>query len=327
MKFFVPVLFALYLTLCPAFSETVATTVSSLNINGADYYDIKILPVPSGDILLPVKQITKIFNLPSEINHSQKEISFTNFEDEKVTVNKNGVFLNNSKISVGQKFLKDGIIEINEFYIDKNLAGKIFNSEFSVDTNTLSTEVKNKFDKEDVRVSGVPVAVSWQSHTLKTKRSGFCPLQCVDKGYYEVKLDGDNLHTNLSPLNNLKQAIYVEPMKTTRVEFPLKSSVGNISGKLNIVDDFNRNMQVTDFIISLFDTEGKEVAYSTVDASGGYYFSGISPGKYKIALDNNFVNDYNLIPDTKKGEIAVDIPYVYKEFVELNIQDLIYKCY
>ncbi len=233
--------------------------------------------------------------IPSNSRHS---INFT--------FNDTFAFSNNGLQSVGTTSPNEGFVEIAAF-IDKNH--------------------NNKFDKEDIKVAGVPVAVSWKSHTIKTKRSGFCPLQCVDKGYYEVKLDGDNLHTNLSPLNKLKQAIYVEPMKTTRVEFPLKSSVGNISGKLNIVDDFNRNMQVTDFIISLFDTEGKEVAYSTVDASGNYYFSGISPGKYKIALDKNFVNDYNLIPDTENGEISVDIPYVYKEFVELNNQDLIYKCY
>ena len=85
-------------------------------------------------------------------------------------------------------------------------------------------------------------------------------------------------------------------------------------------------MVITDFIVSLFDMEGQEVAYSTVDNSGNYYFSGISPGKYKIALDQNFVNDYNLTPDIEQGEIMIDIPYVYKDFVELNNQDLIYTC-
>ncbi len=57
----------------------------------------------------------------------------------------------------------------------------------------------------------------------------------------------------LLPETDLKQAIYVEPGKTTRVEFPLKSTVGNISGKLLIEDDFERKMPVNDFIVSLFE--------------------------------------------------------------------------
>ena len=146
------------------------------------------------------------------------------------------------------------------------------------------------------------------------------------KGFYDVSLDSDNMHANLSAQKKSEEYIYVEPQKTTRVEFPLKSSVGNITGKLLISDDFNRKMNISDFIISLYDETGAEVAYSTVDDAGNYYFSGISPGQYKISLDKNFINDYSLIPDEQYGEISVSIPYVYKKFVELKEQNLIYKC-
>ncbi len=233
--------------------------------------------------------------IPSNARHS---INFT--------FNDTFAFSDNGLQSIGTTSPNEGFVEIAA-YIDKN---------------------KNKiFDKDDIKVANVPITVSWKSHSIKTKRSGFCPLQNVEKGYYEVKLDGDNLHANLSPETDLKQAIYVEPGKTTRVEFPLKSTVGNISGKLLIEDDFERKMPVNDFIVSLFDEEGCEIAYSTVDDSGNYYFSGISPGRYKIALDKNFINDYNLTPDNEKGEITIDIPYIYKEFAEFQNQNLIYKCY
>ena len=86
-------------------------------------------------------------------------------------------------------------------------------------------------------------------------------------------------------------------------------------------------MNITDFIVSLFDANGDEVAYSTVDDAGNYYFSGISPGQYKIMLDKSFIDDYSLIPDEQFGEIAINIPYVYKKFVELKDQNLIYKCF
>ena len=135
-----------------------------------------------------------------------------------------------------------------------------------------------------------------------------------------------NENGELLPKNS-EEYIYVEPQKVTRVEFPLKSSVGNITGKLQITDDFNRKMNITDFIVSLYDQNGTEVAYSTVDDSGNYYFSGIAPGQYKVMLDKNFINDYSLVPDEHKGEIAVNIPYIYKNFVEFKDQNLIYKCF
>ncbi len=222
------------------------------------------------------------------------------------TFNDTFAFSGNGLQSIGTSTSDEGFVEIVT-YIDKN-------------HNQI-------FDKKDLKISGVPILVNWKTQSIKTKRNGFCPLQTVEKGFYEVKLDSNNLHANLTPAADVKKSIYVEPTKITRVEFPLKSTVGNISGKLNINDEFNRKMVITDFIVSLYNWEGKEIAYSTVDQFGNYYFSGIMPGKYKISLDKNFINDYNLIPDVQRGEVTVDIPYVYKEFVELKNQDLIYKCY
>ena len=239
-----------------------------------------------------------IFNnmyIPSNSRHS---INFT--------MNDTFAFSQTGLQSIGTNSPGEGFVEIAA-YIDRN---------------------NNKiFDKDDLKISDVPFVVSWKSHPVKTKRNGFCPLQSVEKGVYEVKLDTDNLHVNLSPLNNIKQQIYVDAQKTTRVEFPLRSSVGNISGKLIITDDFDRKMTISDFIVSLQDMEENEIAYSTVDSEGNYYFSGISPGKYKVILDPSFINDYNLIPDEKSGALIIDIPYIYKELAEFSNQNLLYKCY
>ena len=239
-----------------------------------------------------------IFNnmyIPSNARHS---INFT--------INDTFAFTDNGLQSIGANSPNYGFVEVVT-YIDKNNNGI--------------------FDKKDIKVANVPVKVSWKSSPIRTKRSGFCDLQSVERGFYNVSLDSDNMHANLSALKNCDEYIYVEPQKTTRVEFPLKSSVGNITGKLQISDDFDRKMNITDFIVSLYDENGKEVAYSTVDDYGNYYFSGISPGQYKVMLDKNFIDDYSLIPDEQFGEIAVNIPYVYKKFVELKDQNLIYKCY
>lgn len=238
-----------------------------------------------------------IFNnmyIPSNARHSIN-----------LTINDTFAFTDNGLQSIGTNSPNYGFVEVAA-YIDKNNNGV--------------------FDRKDIKVANVPVKVSWKSKPLRTKRSGFCDLQSVEKGFYNVSLDSDNLHTNLSALKNSDEYIYVEPQKTTRVEFPLKSSVGNITGKLLISDDFDRKMNITDFIVSLYDENGEEAAYSTVDDNGSYYFSGISPGQYKIMLDKNFIADYNLIPDEKAGEISISIPYEYKKFVEFKEQNLIYKC-
>ena len=238
-----------------------------------------------------------VFNnmyIPSNARHSINLI-----------VNDTFAFTDNGLQSIGTASANQGFVEVVAF-IDKNNNGI--------------------FDRKDIKVSNVPIKVSWKSGPIRTKRNGFCDLQSVDKGYYNVSLDADNMHANLSAQKSSDEYIYVEPKKTTRVEFPLKSSVGNIRGKLYISDDFDRQMNITDFIVSLYDENGAEVAYSTVDDTGSYYFSGISPGHYKIMLDKNFINDYSLIPDEQYGEILVNIPYVYKKFVELEDQNLIYKC-
>ena len=234
--------------------------------------------------------------IPSNSRHS---INFT--------INDTFAFANNGIESIGtSNFSDNGFVEIVAF-IDKNNNGI--------------------FDKNDLKVSNVPVKTSWKSDSIKTKRNGFCPLQSVEKGIWEVKLDLENMHTNLSALKSNTERVCVEAQKITRVEFPLKSSVGNISGNLKVMDDFRRKMDTNDFIVVLNDENGKEVAYSTTDKEGKYYFSGISPGRYKIMLDKNFINDYGLTPDSTQGERLIEIPYVYKKFVELKNQDLLYKYY
>ena len=70
--------------------------------------------------------------------------------------------------------------------------------------------------------------------------------------------------------------------------FLLKSCVGNISGNLKIIDDFNRKKEIDEFIVVIHNELDEEVSYSTVNRYGDFYFSGIEPGKYTIKLDKKF---------------------------------------
>lgn len=119
--------------------------------------------------------------------------------------------------------------------------------------------------------------------------------------------------------------IRVEAKKVTKVEFPITSCIGNIQGKLKIFDDFGRTININDFIVILNNEVGEEISYSTVDKYGNFYFSGISPGNYKIKLDSNFINSNSLEYYRDKSELNIHIPYEYKDFIDINNLELIYK--
>ena len=193
----------------------------------------------------------------------------------------------------------------------------------------LDVNNNNKFDDEDVEVEDVPIRFNSLSDVIYTHNDGKTSTVSMDKGVYRVKVDDNLLQSNLSikDSNSQGKLVLVEAKKCTKLAFKMTSSVGSIKGKLKIVDDFGRNYPIKDFIVVLHDANDKEVQYSTVNNVGEYYFSGISPGKYRIMLDKSFVNDYNLISYEDKGEKQIEIPFVYKEFVDLNEQNLVYKTY
>lgn len=203
--------------------------------------------------------------------------------------------------SIGSDTRNKGLVNVIA-YLDKNKNGK--------------------YDKDDIGVRNVPVKCSWQNKDILTNRRGKT-INSIDKGIYNVQVDSDQLPATLSTVKGLNESkiIKVEPNKTTQVEIPMISCVGNVSGKLTLVDDFDRPLDIKEFIVVLLDENNNEVAYTTVDDDGKYYLSGISPGSYKIRLDQGFVDSYHL---QAKADVKVDIPYVYDNFVDVNNVNLHY---
>lgn len=210
--------------------------------------------------------------------------------------------------SVGYSDASKGFVEVVA-YLDKNKNGI--------------------YDEGDIGVEDVPIKVSWADEPLYTNKKGQVPIATVDQGVYRVNIDNEKLDATLSAAKGVKdsQLLLVQPKKQTNVNFLMTSSVGNIKGHLKIVDDFGRNMNIREFIVVINDEKEEEVAYSTVDDDGNYYFSGIAPGKYKIKLDETFLQANNLVAFENHGTADVDIPFVYKEFVDLKDIDLTYKCW
>lgn len=211
--------------------------------------------------------------------------------------------LPNSIQSVGFNNPNRGFVDIVA-YIDKNNNGK--------------------FDKEDIKVANVPIKCNWMNEDIYTNRKGRISPDGIDSGVYKVKIDNDKLAATLIDYENKTKMVRVEGGKTTKVEFPLKSCVGNISGSVNVIDDFDRKMDTKDFVVVLIDEKNEEKAYSTLDNNGEFYLSGIEPGVYFIQLDKNIIEENNLQNVENKSIIKVEIPYEYKHFTDIKDVNLVY---
>lgn len=208
--------------------------------------------------------------------------------------------------SVGFNDDNRGYVEATA-YIDKNKNGK--------------------FDRGDIPVKNVPVRFSWVNNEIYTNRSGKAIANGTEAGIYRVKIDTDKLNTTLyqEKGTDVEKIVRIDKGKTTTIEFPLKSCVGNITGNLKIKDDFDRVKETDEFIVVINNENGEEVAYSTVDSNGDFNFSGIEPGKYTIKLDDSFINANALEEFEDKSVLNVNIPYTYKKFVDIKDLELVYK--
>lgn len=230
-------------------------------------------------------------------------IPTSNRHSINIVLNDVWAILPNSIQSVGFNNPNRGFVDIVA-YIDKNNNGK--------------------FDKEDVRVGNVPIKCNWMNENIYTNRRGRVSPSGIDSGVYNVKIDNDKLAATLIDYENKTKMVRVEGGKTTRVEFPLKSCIGNISGKVSVTDDFARRMDTKDFVVVLLDDKGEEKAYSTLDNNSEFYLSGIEPGVYFVQLDKNIIEENNLQNIENKSTIKVEIPYEYKHFTEIKDINLFY---
>ena len=184
-----------------------------------------------------------------------------------------------------------------------------------------------KFDKgKDVPMKDIPLIANWLSESNITNKRGRVYSQSVEEGIYTVSIDMDNLPLTVAPLTNDKivNRIKIDGGKTTRLEIPLVSTVGSVSGVLKISDEFDRGLRISDFVVVVLDSNGEEVNYSTVDESGEFYISGLAPGDYTLQLDERFISAYGL-EEGANSRINIVIPFDYDNPTDLMDQDLEYK--
>ena len=209
--------------------------------------------------------------------------------------------------SVGNEFENKGIFEAVVF----------------IDTNK-----NGKYDKKiDIPVKDIPVVTSWSSTPEYTNRAGRITSSTLTSGIYKVSLDMETLPITVAPLTNdyISKTVKIEDGGTTRLELPLVSTVGSVSGVLNISDDFKRDLKITDFVVIITDEEGNAVNYSTVDNSGQFYISGLAPGRYTLKLDDRYIDAYGLEKLPNLSERNIYIPFDYENPTDVVNQNLEYR--
>lgn len=199
----------------------------------------------------------------------------------------------------------------------------IFEAIVFIDTNK-----NGKYDKKiDIPVKDVPIKTDWATETEYTNKSGRISSAALSSGIYNISLDMNSLPITVAPLSNdlITKTVKIEKGLTTKLELPLVSTVGSVSGVLKITDDFDRDLKITDFVVILVDSEGKEVNYSTVTTSGEFYISGLAPGKYTLKLDDRYIDAYGLEKLQNLSERQIFIPFDYDNPTDVVNQNLEYR--
>ncbi|OGH95763.1 MAG: hypothetical protein A2104_07845 [Candidatus Melainabacteria bacterium GWF2_32_7] len=157
-----------------------------------------------------------------------------------------------------------------------------------------------------------------------TNKKGSYSSKGLSEGIYNVKLNLDKLSglLGLSQGSMSEYKVRVDKREKTRVYFGLISSIGSISGKVSIKDEYNRIIDLKDLVVSILNQNGEEVKYSLIDSNGNYFISGLPPGKYTVKLDKDFIDTYHL--KSQDMDKIITIPPSYNDYVDIKDINLDY---
>lgn len=191
----------------------------------------------------------------------------------------------------------------------------------------LDTNQNGIKDKGEPVIENVPIKVENDSEILLTDKKGLTPLKPESEGIHNVCLSEDDLPTLLSCHSQTKPSRYVriDNNTKTKVNFGLISTVGNINGTVTIKDEFNNLLKIKDLVVCLNDLSGKEVNYTNLDEDGTFSFSGLTPGKYLVSVDKELIDVYKIKPEKQSENFVVEIPPVYKDYVNIDNVNLSYR--
>jgi hypothetical protein len=182
------------------------------------------------------------------------------------------------------------------------------------------------WDEGEIPIESIPLKLKAESSPILTCKNGTTKLKSIDAGIQRVEVYEEELPTFLAVHNktNPSRLIKISENEKTSVAFGLISSVGNINGAVSIKDEYDRPMQFQDLVVSVYDQNKKEVAYTNLNEDGTYSFSGLNPGKYTVGIDQGFLENYHISPNKDTENLTVEIPQEYKDYVNIDNVNLNY---
>lgn len=154
----------------------------------------------------------------------------------------------------------------------------------------LDTNQNGKMDTNEIAVDSVPIKFDNTSDTLLTRKNGYTKFVAGEEGIHNVAIAEDELPTFLSIPSKAQpqKLVKVKKNEKTRVCFGLISSVGVVNGMVTVQDEFKNYKKLSEIVVTVMDQENNEVSYTTVNEDGSYSITGLSPGKYTVAVDKDY---------------------------------------
>lgn len=182
-------------------------------------------------------------------------------------------------------------------------------------------------DKNEPTIDDVPIKIDDKSEIIVLKKGKKANIISEGKGVHSVKIFEDEMPTLLSCSSKTKPVRYVKVNgnSKTKLEFGLISTPGNVNGSITIKDEFNNNLRFDDMVVSILNTEGREVCYTNISEDSTFSFSGLSPGKYIVEIDKELQTMYKIHPAKDSENYIIEVPPEYKDYVNIDNVNLNYK--
>lgn len=152
---------------------------------------------------------------------------------------------------------------------------------------------------------GLPnVRIYFAGQEYKTDKNGYYEIPKVSKGTHNVKVDFSDIPAYLASLSNENIDVQVEPGKDTVYDFVL-TYYGSVKGKVILVGDNPTpgEENIKDIPGIRVYLEGTDFEALT-DNDGSYEVTDITPGKYKVLVDPDFLIEGL---ESVKEDIFIDI--------------------
>jgi hypothetical protein len=178
------------------------------------------------------------------------------------------------------------------------------------------TQANGLFDKAEPGVKNTQLLIDNQQ-VVTTSQNGDFALTGLSSGYHTIAILPDHLPLTLNA-ENPTYKIKVRGGKTHRLNIPLSTEGGILSGDLEIVDGLGQAVNPEHIILVLTNQSGVSVKYTSVDPKGHYQFSNISAGVYTIGLEPKIRNSGRYKTLTSPPVIHLPASTNYEESVEVK---------